>query len=125
MEPFSLMALGGLIDVVSTGVGAYYQAKDTAAARKEAREMYDAQAVREDRQSAFNNRITSQSAALSKRVNEAAMANDASRLNMDKQKFSYQITRDQMQQIENMLNTNIGLQSTVLNRWAMIGRKAA
>lgn len=107
MEPTTTaLLLSSLVQLAGTGIGAAVNASETNKAREEAERLDARNFAETQKANRFNQDMSKAQHGLQK-----------DRFGFDKMQAGYGINRDQLSRVENLLNSNMGLQNLVLNKW--------
>lgn len=100
------MIIAAIVASTATGVGAGVQSRDLNDAKAEQQRMFGAQT-----------QVGKENNAYMMHQQSIDNQNTKDRFNLDVQNRNYSVIQNQIQQVENLLNTNIGLRDKVLSQW--------
>lgn len=117
MSVTAALIVSGIVSALSSGVGAYVQNKQMGEARDEARALNNQQIEMQKENNAFNRSLAMKQLREGRQAREFNEDMQKANLATTRATSAFQMTRAGVEDIEKMLNTNIGLKNMVLNRW--------
>jgi len=105
--------ISSIVSIIGTAYSAKVASDDLAKAQAENKSLDNRDFFAQQKANAIGN------ASTQKQLGQAddRIALDRARFGEEQRKNNYQITRDQVTQVEKLLNTNIGLKNDNLSRW--------